>query len=132
MALAETPPTRHGASRETAERRCRVPRPARFVRAEHLDARLLARPPHGADAGDRGRARRARRPPGRARPPDRLGCWRPIFLVVANFIEWMVHRHPMHRPQPPRLMYRNHALLHHLAFTDGNMPIDPPGASWAW
>ena len=31
----------------------------------------------------------------------------------------MVHRNPMHRPLPPRIMYRNHALLHHLAFTDG-------------
>ena len=38
----------------------------------------------------------------------------------------MVHRHPMHHPQPPRLMYRNHTLLHHLAFTDGNMPITRP------
>jgi hypothetical protein len=50
----------------------------------------------------------------------------PIFFVVANFIEWMVHRHPMHRPQPPRFMYANHTLLHHLAFTDGNMPVAHP------
>jgi hypothetical protein len=47
----------------------------------------------------------------------------PIFFVVANFIEWTVHRYPMHHPQPPRFMYGNHTLSHHLAFTDGNMPI---------
>ena len=47
----------------------------------------------------------------------------PAFLVIANFIEWMVHRHPMHRPLQPRIMYRNHAQLHHLAFTDGHMVI---------
>ena len=49
----------------------------------------------------------------------------PVFLVIANLIEWMVHRHPMHRPLRPRLMYRNHAQLHHLAFTDGHMVIGP-------
>jgi hypothetical protein len=59
----------------------------------------------------------------RARPADWLGL--PVFLVIANFIEWMVHRNPMHRPLRPRIMYRNHAQLHHLAFTDGNMVIGP-------
>jgi hypothetical protein len=49
----------------------------------------------------------------------------PAFWVIANFIEWMVHRHPMHRPLQPRIMYRNHAQLHHLAFTDGHMVIGP-------
>jgi sterol desaturase/sphingolipid hydroxylase (fatty acid hydroxylase superfamily) len=57
----------------------------------------------------------------RARPADWLGL--PVFLVIANFIEWTVHRHPMHRPLRPRLLYRNHALEHHLAFTDGAMVI---------
>ena len=46
-----------------------------------------------------------------------------MFFVVANFLEWTVHRYPMHRPLQPRIMYRNHAQLHHMAFTDGNMPI---------
>ena len=71
-----------------------------------------------AGAGDAGRWcwRRARGAP--------TGCWLPVFLVVANFIEWMVHRNPMHRPLRPRIMYKNHAQLHHLAFTDANMPID--------
>src|SRR6185369_908530 len=57
----------------------------------------------------------------RARASDWLLL--PGFLVIANFIEWMVHRHPMHRPLRPRIMYRNHAQLHHLAFTDGHMVI---------
>ena len=39
--------------------------------------------------------------------------------MVANFLEWTVHRFPMHRPLQPRIMYRNHAQLHHIAFTDG-------------
>jgi hypothetical protein len=33
--------------------------------------------------------------PVRARASDWLLL--PGFLVIANFIEWMVHRHPMHR-----------------------------------
>jgi hypothetical protein len=47
----------------------------------------------------------------------------PIFLVVANLLEWTVHRYPMHRPRLFRFMYRNHAQLHHVAFTDHNMPV---------
>ena len=49
----------------------------------------------------------------------------PIFFVVANALEWAVHRYPMHRPMFPRMMYRNHAMSHHIAFTDRNMPIGP-------
>ena len=63
----------------------------------------------------------------RARTADWLGL--PVFLVIANFIEWMVHRNPMHRPLRPRLLYKNHAQLHHLAFTDANMVIDRPPTS---
>jgi len=58
----------------------------------------------------------------RARAVDWVGL--PVFLVIANLIEWMVHRNPMHRPLRPRLLYKNHAQLHHLAFTDANMVID--------
>jgi len=47
----------------------------------------------------------------------------PIFFVVANFIEWAVHRYPMHHPVFPRFMYKNHAMLHHIAFTERNMPV---------
>lgn len=50
----------------------------------------------------------------------------PAFFVVANFIEWVVHRYPLHRPMPPRFAYRSHTLMHHLAFTDVNMPIVRP------
>ena len=60
----------------------------------------------------------------RARATDWLLL--PGFLVIANFIEWMVHRNPMHRPLRPRIMYRNHAQLHHRAFTDGHMVIAKP------
>ena len=60
----------------------------------------------------------------RARPTDWLLA--PIFFVIANFIEWMVHRNPMHRPIAPRIMYRNHTMLHHIAFTDGTMDIKHP------
>jgi hypothetical protein len=47
----------------------------------------------------------------------------PVFFVVANLLEWTVHRFPMHRPLQPRIMYKNHAMLHHIAFTDQNMPV---------
>jgi hypothetical protein len=57
----------------------------------------------------------------RARPVDWVLM--PIFFVVANFMEWAVHRFPMHHPLQPRIMYRNHAMLHHIAFTDHNMPV---------
>jgi hypothetical protein len=56
-----------------------------------------------------------------ARPLDWLLM--PIFFVVANFLEWTVHRYPMHRPRISRFMYRNHSQLHHVAFTDRNMPV---------
>src|SRR6059058_5933324 len=49
-----------------------------------------------------------------------------LAMIIANFIEWMVHRNPMHRPLRPRIMYRNHAQLHLLAFTDGHMVIGRP------
>jgi hypothetical protein len=98
---------------------------ARFVRADHLPAGYsparhaaltLAIAGVLAAAGALLAAR--------ARPLDWVLA--PIFFVVANFIEWMIHRHPMHHPQPPRFMYANHTLLHHLAFTDGNMPVARP------
>jgi hypothetical protein len=59
----------------------------------------------------------------RARPLD--WALMPAFFFVANFMEWAVHRYPMHHPLVPRIMYRNHAMLHHIAFTDRNMPIGP-------
>jgi hypothetical protein len=47
----------------------------------------------------------------------------PAFFVVANFIEWAVHKNPMHRPLTPRILYKNHALIHHRAFLHTSMPI---------
>ena len=40
----------------------------------------------------------------------------PGFWVIANVFEWATHRFPMHRPLVPRMMYRNHTLVHHKAF----------------
>jgi hypothetical protein len=50
----------------------------------------------------------------------------PAFFVVANGIEWLIHKNPMHRPVPPRFMYKNHALIHHRAFLHSSMPIKDP------
>lgn len=51
-----------------------------------------------------------------------------LFIVFANFIEWAFHRYPMHRPMdfPPgaRLLYLNHALIHHRAFLHNSMPLN--------
>jgi hypothetical protein len=54
----------------------------------------------------------------------------PAFWLFANFFEWTVHRFPMHRPLQPRIMYRNHAQVHHGAFTDEDMPIQNPRELW--
>jgi hypothetical protein len=48
----------------------------------------------------------------------------PAFFVVANFIEWAVHKNPMHRPLTPRILYTNHALIHHRAFLHDSMAIN--------
>lgn len=50
----------------------------------------------------------------------------PAFFVVANALEWTVHRYPMHRPLFPRIMYKNHALIHHRAFEHDSMAITRP------
>jgi Fatty acid hydroxylase superfamily len=50
--------------------------------------------------------------------------------VFANFFEWTVHRFPMHRPLTPRMMYRNHAQIHHGAFTDDSMAMREPRELW--
>ena len=50
-----------------------------------------------------------------------------VFMLCANFIEWGIHRYPMHRPMdvPPgaRLLYLNHTLVHHRAFLHQTMPM---------
>jgi hypothetical protein len=57
----------------------------------------------------------------RARPLDWLLI--PAFWVAGNLIEWLVHKGPMHRPAFPRIMYKNHALMHHRAFLHGRMEM---------
>jgi hypothetical protein len=50
----------------------------------------------------------------------------PAFFLVANAIEWAFHKNPMHRPMFPRILYRNHALIHHRAFVHDSMAIHHP------
>ena len=82
-----------------------LPAAVRFARAEHIPAgyspwRHMALTLALATAlATLGLALAAR-----ARAADWLGL--PVFLVIANFIEWMVHRNPMHRPLRPRLLYK--------------------------
>src|SRR5262249_60149620 len=95
----------------------------RFVRAEHLPAgyspwRHMRRTLGIAGLLSLGGLALARG----ARPAD--WAFLPVFLVVANLIEWCVHRYPMHRPLRPRILYKNHSLIHHLAFTDQKMTIE--------
>jgi hypothetical protein len=47
----------------------------------------------------------------------------PTFWVVANFFEWGIHRFLMHRPLRPRILYRNHAVIHHNAFAGTQQEI---------
>lgn len=54
----------------------------------------------------------------------------PAFWLFANFFEWTVHRFPMHRPLVPRMMYRNHAGIHHGAFTDESMAMGDSRELW--
>jgi hypothetical protein len=56
-----------------------------------------------------------------ARPRD---LWIvPAYLVVANLVEYGVHRVLMHRPLWPRALYRGHTLGHHRAFHHHSMAI---------
>lgn len=47
----------------------------------------------------------------------------PLFWLVANVFEWAMHRYPMHRPMVPRVLYQNHARVHHPAFDGTNQEI---------
>jgi sterol desaturase/sphingolipid hydroxylase (fatty acid hydroxylase superfamily) len=47
----------------------------------------------------------------------------PLFWFVANVFEWAIHRYPMHRPLVPRVLYKNHACIHHPAFTGSDQEI---------
>ncbi|MES1205403.1 MAG: sterol desaturase family protein [Pseudomonadota bacterium] len=47
----------------------------------------------------------------------------PVYVVVANLIEYVMHRLLMHRPIWPRAFYRGHTLGHHRAFHHDSMEI---------
>ena len=47
----------------------------------------------------------------------------PAYLLVANLVEYGVHRFFMHRPLWPRALYRGHTLGHHRAFHQDAMAI---------
>jgi sterol desaturase/sphingolipid hydroxylase (fatty acid hydroxylase superfamily) len=50
----------------------------------------------------------------------------PVFWLVANVFEWVVHRYLMHRPMVPRVLYLNHAIVHHRIFTATDQAIHAP------
>lgn len=63
-----------------------------------------------------------------AQPIDWL--FLPAAFLVANFVEWTFHKHPMHHPKkfPPgaRVLYLNHTMIHHRAFLHDRMEIRSP------
>lgn len=50
----------------------------------------------------------------------------PFGFVVSNFVEYMAHRYPMHRPMPyvGKYMYKKHAAIHHRYFTHKDMVLE--------
>jgi hypothetical protein len=48
----------------------------------------------------------------------------PAYVVVANLVEYLMHRFLMHRPLWPRRFYEGHTLGHHRAFRHDSMEID--------
>jgi|GEM_PF-400767 len=49
----------------------------------------------------------------------------PAGFLFANFVEWLAHRYPMHRPlKPLSIMYEMHALRHHRLFTEAAMEAE--------
>ena len=48
----------------------------------------------------------------------------PAFFVFANFLEWWLHRGPLHRPTAGlRVLYQRHTLTHHRLFRRERMAI---------
>ncbi len=61
----------------------------------------------------------------------------PLGYVFANLVEYMVHRHPMHRPMAPmQALYKRHATEHHRFFTQKHMDAeshrDFPAVLFPW
>ena len=53
----------------------------------------------------------------------------PVAFLGANFFEWFLHIHIMHRPQKLsalRVIYMRHTMMHHQFFTDDEMAFAGP------
>ncbi len=51
----------------------------------------------------------------------------PVMVVYANFVEYFVHRFPLHRRIPGfGLLYERHAVQHHRYFTERDISITTP------
>lgn len=49
----------------------------------------------------------------------------PAGFLIANFVEWLAHKNPMHHPMKPlAVMYEMHALMHHRLFTESSMEAE--------
>jgi hypothetical protein len=49
----------------------------------------------------------------------------PLAFTVANFVEYVAHRFPMHRPLPGlKLLYKRHTLSHHHFYTHEAMEAE--------
>jgi hypothetical protein len=49
----------------------------------------------------------------------------PLVFLLANLIEWALHRYVMHRPVKWAMgIYRRHTLAHHVFFTDDSPTFD--------
>ncbi|TQV73615.1 sterol desaturase family protein [Aliikangiella marina] len=48
-----------------------------------------------------------------------------VTFLYANFVEYIVHKGPMHRPfKGLNIIYKRHATQHHIFFTDHHMQFD--------
>jgi hypothetical protein len=56
------------------------------------------------------------------RPTDWLAV--PVTFLFANFFEWRVHKHVLHRRRPPlSLVYDRHTPMHHVVFVEDDMAL---------
>lgn len=52
----------------------------------------------------------------------------PIGFTLANLVEYLAHRYPMHHPMKPLwIMYEKHTLEHHRFFTEAAMEAESSG-----
>ncbi len=49
----------------------------------------------------------------------------PLFLIISNFVEYFLHKYPMHKfYKISKEVYKKHSGLHHKYFSHDNMDID--------